>query len=95
VPDQLSADLSASIREFLDPAFAKIDEAIHLFGEDNVIKVALDLYDQHLAPLNIPFVPDSLEPVLIDTPIKVGIAHLIRTGHKAIHREPAPVTPTT
>lgn len=85
--------LPEGVRSIVDAALAQLDNAIHIAGEDAIIAYLAAKYDQHLAPLNIPYVPDALEPVLIDSPIKAGIAHLVRTGHAAIHKDPAPIIP--
>ncbi len=88
--------LPPAAKAIVDAALAQLDSAIHIAGEEAIIAYLCAKYDEVLAPLNIPFVPDALEPALIDTPIKAGIAHIVRTGHAAIHVAPilpAPAPP--
>lgn len=63
------------------------DDAIDTIGVDAAIKFAHDLYDRFVAPIDIPFVPDLLEPTVIDGPAKALIAAVIRRVHERIHRD--------
>ena len=87
----LSAEATATLKGLIDPALAMIDSAIDTMGEPAVIAYFQSLYDAHVAPLDIPYVPDIAEAV-IDQIAKQAIARLIRAGHAAIHVGP-PVTP--
>ena len=89
-PEPLSAEQSATLKELLDPALEMIDKAIDLVGEDAVVAYLNALYDKHIMPLDIPWVPDTLESVL-DSLAKSGIARLVKVGHAAIHKLPVPV----
>lgn len=74
--------------QLVDSALALIDNAIDQIGEDAVIAILQAKYDQYAAPLDVPFVPNALEPALVDVPIKQAIGYLVRAGHKAIHHDP-------
>jgi hypothetical protein len=83
----LSADAITTLKGLLDPALETIDKAIDLMGEDAVIAYLNALYDKHVSPLDIPYVPDTLEGV-VDSLAKTAIARLVRVGHAAIHKTP-------
>jgi hypothetical protein len=64
-----------------------IDDAIDSVGVEAVIVEVLKLYDEFVAPVNVPWVPDLLEPALIDAPAKQLIAATIRRAHAKIHKD--------
>jgi hypothetical protein len=64
-----------------------IDDAIDSVGVEAVIVEVLKLYDEFVAPISVPWVPDLLEPALIDAPAKQLIAATIRRAHAKIHKD--------
>jgi hypothetical protein len=40
-------------------------------------------------------VPEAIETTIVDPMAEFAIAHFVRKGHAAIHKDPAPVTPPT
>jgi hypothetical protein len=64
-----------------------IVDAIDSVGVEAVIVEVLKLYDEFVAPVNVPWVPDLLEPALIDAPAKQLIAATIRRAHAKIHKD--------
>jgi hypothetical protein len=97
VPSQLSAikaKLAASPAKagsrfaiILTWAREGLDDAIDAVGVDSIIKEAQLLYDSYVAPIDIPWVPDIAEPMLIDAPAKQLLAAIIRGFHDLIHAE--------
>lgn len=93
VPAELSAHLlglpaDRGIRQAaaLDWAFVRMmDEAIDAIGIENVIAAFLSAYDKFCVPLDIPLVPDNLEPAFDDS-VKFALAATIRGFHAHIHR---------
>ena len=65
----------------------QLDDAIDAAGVDKIIAQANVLYDKYVAPVNIPWVPDILEPTLIDAPAKQLLAAIIRGFHDLIHED--------
>jgi hypothetical protein len=65
----------------------EIDDAIDSIGVEAVIVEVLKLYDEFVAPISVPWVPDLLEPALIDAPAKQLIAATIRRAHSRIHKD--------
>jgi len=66
------------IRETLDGVTDEI-------GIEAVIAQFNELYDTFVAPVDIPFVPNLVEP-LVDAQIKKVLAQLIRGFHDMIHK---------
>lgn len=58
----------------------------NLGGVDAVITEANVLYDQYVAPIDVPWVPDIAEPMLIDTPAKQIMAALLRAVYARVHK---------
>ncbi|MGH9932134.1 MAG: hypothetical protein ACREA9_23270 [Pyrinomonadaceae bacterium] len=83
--EPLSADALETLKSLIDPAIVMIDSAIDTMGEPAVIAYFQSLYDAHVVPLDIPYVPEIAEAV-IDQIAKQAIARLIRAGHAAIHK---------
>lgn len=79
-------DAEMRIASLVDWAMTQVDSAIDAVGVEEVIRVALDLYKTHIVPLDIPLVPNILEPA-VDEAIKLMIAKLIRGFHQLVHRE--------
>lgn len=88
MPHQLSAGISAQLKDLIDPALAAIDKAIDLVGEEAVVAYLTAEYDQYIVPIDIPYVPEAMEKV-IDAIAKKEIKVLVSAAHKAIHK-PAP-----
>jgi hypothetical protein len=65
----------------------EIDDAIDSIGVEAVIVEVLKLYDEFVAPVDIPWIPSLLEPALIDAPAKQLIAATIRRAHARIHKD--------
>jgi molybdopterin-guanine dinucleotide biosynthesis protein A len=65
----------------------EIDDAIDSIGVEAVIVEVLKLYDEFVAPVDIPWIPSLLEPALIDAPAKQLIAATIRRAHSRIHKD--------
>lgn len=94
VPHELSSHLASlpadrGMRQAaaLDWGLVQIaDEAIDAIGIDNIIAAVLSAYDKYCIPLDIPFIPDNLEPAFDDS-AKFFIAATIRGFHAHIHRE--------
>jgi hypothetical protein len=85
--------LPPAVKELVDVGFDKLDQAIHIAGEDAIIAYIVDQYRRHIAPLDIPYVPEAIETTIVDPMAEFAIAHFVRKGHAAIHKDPAPVTP--
>jgi hypothetical protein len=65
-----------------------IDDVIHgMGGVEPFIVMVNGLYDTHVAPIDFPWVPNILEPALIDGPAKQIIAATIRRLHDRVHTE--------
>ncbi len=62
----------------------QIDPAMDAAGVENIVRIAHDLYDKYVVPLDLPLVPSAAEP-LVDSLIKEIIARLIRSVHDAVH----------
>lgn len=75
-----SAPKSAGSRyaAILDWAREAIDDAIDSAGVEAIVSQAVGLYDLYVAPVDVPWVPDILEPSLIDLPAKQLLAVVIR-----------------
>lgn len=65
----------------------ELDDAIDSIGVEPTIAEVLKLYDEFIAPVNVPWVPDILEPAVIDAPAKQLIAATIRRAHARIHKD--------
>ncbi len=82
-PKKLGARLSLIV----DWGSESIDDTIDAIGIEAVLAGADQLYDLYVAPLNIPLIPDMLEPALIDVPLKSAMRLIIRGFHDRIHTE--------
>lgn len=82
-----SAPKVARIRfaSILDWARSSIDDAMDRAGLDNLVNQANDLYDRYVKPVDVPWVPDVMEPTLIDQPAKLILEQLIRGFHDLVH----------
>lgn len=66
-----------------------IDDLIHeVGGIDQFCLKVRELYDKYIAPVDVPWVPNTLEPALIDTPAKAILEAVIRRLHEQIHKVP-------
>ena len=63
------------------------DNAIDAAGLENIIAAAQRLYDTHIAPVDIPWVPQLVESTVIDPAAKLLIEHMIRGFHALIHND--------
>ena len=90
-----SAPKSASTRYavIIDWARKAIDDAIDSAGVENIVSRAIALYDAYVQPVDVPWVPDILEPTLIDLPAKQLLAVVIR-GFAELVDDDAPTGPT-
>jgi hypothetical protein len=64
-----------------------IDDAIDSVGVEAVVAEVDKLYLEFVAPVNVPWIPDILEPTLIDAPARQLIAATIRRAHSRIHKD--------
>jgi hypothetical protein len=62
----------------VDWARKAIDDGIDAVGVEELVSRAVALYDAYVQPIDVPWVPDILEPTLIDLPAKQILAVLIR-----------------
>jgi len=85
--DSMPALAELRIAGLIDLVRDQLDDLIDSVGVEEVIRQVHTLYDVYVAPVNVPFVPDILEPSLIDAPIKQVLAGLIRRLHERIHDE--------
>lgn len=72
----------------LDWAMDRVDDVIDETGVEQIIAIAMQLYDTYIAPIDVPWVPNLAEPVVIDEPAKWLIAQVIRGFHQPIHKAP-------
>ena len=75
-----SAPKSAGVRFAAIIAWAKhaIDDVIDAAGVETIVSHAVALYDRYVAPVDVPWIPDLLEPTLLDLPAKQLLAIVIR-----------------
>lgn len=71
----------------IDWARKAIDDAMDSAGVDAIINQAHLLYDTYVMPFDIPWVPDILEPAVIDRPAKQLLAALIRGFYDLVDDE--------
>lgn len=63
-----------------------LDSFIHACGGiDAVIRAAEKAYDDYVAPLDIPGVPNLIEPQ-VDSAIRLAIGAVLRSVHSQVHR---------
>lgn len=63
-----------------------LDALIHtLGGIDAVIRTAEAAYDAYVAPLDIPGVPNLIEPQ-VDSAMRLAIGAVLRSVHSQVHR---------
>ena len=92
IPASLATRLESAAGAFA----AHLDDLIHEYGPDNVKAAMRAYYAKYVAPLDVPYVPDALEPMVIDTPAMLAIDGLFDFFHSKIHRDsPAPASPPT
>lgn len=97
----ISIDPNAAQRlaALLDWAMQYADSAIDAAGVENIVLVSQGLYDKYIAPIDVPWIPDPAEPVVVDFPARWFIGQVIRGFHQFVHREPQvapiPVVPPT
>lgn len=74
--------IGGKLVEFLVP---QLDEWVHaLGGIDAVISVVLAAYDKYAAPIDLPGIPNIIEPA-VDAAAKRLLSALIRAAHDRIH----------
>lgn len=83
----LPAHAHVRLWALLDYVREAIDDAVDAAGVDALVAYAHDLYDKHIAPIDVPWVPNADEPEVIDKPAKWLIAQAIHGAHNAIHTE--------
>jgi hypothetical protein len=64
-----------------------IDDAIDSVGVEVVVAEVDRLYVEFVAPIDIPWIPNIIEPAVIDAPARQLIAATIRRAHARIHKE--------
>jgi hypothetical protein len=74
---------------------ANLDELIHEHGADHIKAGLRAYYAKRIAPIDVPYVPDSLEPHVIDTPLLMGLDRAFDYFHERVHKaaNPPPTTP--
>jgi hypothetical protein len=89
--DTLSARLAASApsaeSRLIDILTEPLDDAIDLLGESAVIAQLHALYDQYVAPADVPWVPEVVEATVIDPLAKSLIATAVKRFHARIHKD--------
>ena len=102
MPESSLAGIQAQLSEspkFAAPRFwqiiewakARVDDGLDSVGVENVVERANLLYDSYVAPVDIPWVPDALEPAMIDAPAKQILAALIRAFAKWADDDATPI----
>jgi hypothetical protein len=86
----LPPNAATRLAALLEWARIQVDSAFDAAGVDNVVLVAQGMYSKYIAPLDVPWIPDSQEPAMIDLPAKWFIGQVIRGFHNIVHREPSP-----
>lgn len=83
-----AAPKSAELRAGIIDDFIRepIDDLIDSIGLEPFIAQVNMLYDQYVAPLDIPWVPNIVEPA-VDQAVKSFLGHVIRKLHDKIHTE--------
>lgn len=88
---QLSAEPAGKIgraASLIEYVWDYADDLIDgLGGAEPLIVEINKLYDQYVAPYDVPGIPDALEPALIDAPVKLLIASIVRRLHDRIHKD--------
>jgi hypothetical protein len=87
VPTSLPSGLLDRLESATDVFAKHIDDLIHEYGADNIKAAFNAYYDKHLAPLDVPYVPDSAEPFVIDQPAKLLFGRVLDFIHAKVHRE--------
>lgn len=71
----------------VDWARKAIDDVFDAAGVETIIAQAHALYDQYVVPIDVPWVPDVLEPLAIDRPAKQLLAAMIRGFYDLVDDE--------
>jgi hypothetical protein len=64
-----------------------IDDAIDSVGVEVVVAEVDRLYVEFVAPIDIPWIPNIIEPAVIDAPARQLLAAVIRRAHARIHKD--------
>jgi hypothetical protein len=64
-----------------------IDDAIDSVGVETVVAEVDRLYVEFVAPIDIPWIPNIIEPAVIDAPARQLLAAVIRRAHARIHKD--------
>ena len=76
--------IGGKLVEWLVP---QLDQWVHqLGGIDAVIAVVLAAYDSYVVPLDLPGIPNIIEPT-VDAAAKRLLSALIRAAHDRIHKD--------
>lgn len=95
-PSTFPAEVLTALESAFKDSATQIDVLIHKHGPENVKAGIRAYYMKHLAPIDIPYVPNALEPHVIDTPLMMALDaafDLLHTKIHAVANPPAPVTP--
>jgi hypothetical protein len=65
----------------------EIDDAIDSVGVETVVAEVDRLYLEFVAPIDVPWIPNIIEPAVIDAPARKLIAAVIRRAHARIHKD--------
>lgn len=83
----LPAEASTRLAALLDYIREMIDDKIDKHGIENVIYYVQSQYDKHIAPLDIPWIPNADEPAVVDAPAKWLLAQAVHGFHKLVHKD--------
>lgn len=87
----LPADPNIRTAALIDWGFVRImDQAIDAIGVESVVSAAQAAFEKYVVPLDIPGIPNEMEPIYFDAPAKLLIGMAIRGFHSAIHK-PGPL----
>jgi hypothetical protein len=87
LPPEAETRLAALITFVCQEAHTLADQ---MGGIDAFVAYEAKLYDTYVAPVDVPWVPDMLEPVLIDVPVKKVLEAITRRAYQ----RGAPLVPT-
>jgi hypothetical protein len=93
VAEPLSTGARETLEQIFAPAFeamrAGLDQGFHAVGEENVSIFLQGKYREFIYPIDMPGVPNLIEPAL-DEAIVMVIPKGVAAAHKLVHRDPAP-----
>ncbi len=92
MPAEFKDEVLKALEGLFHDAAVRVDSLIHEHGATNVKAALAAYYDKHIVPIDVPYVPDSLEPHVIDTPLKMGLSAAFDYFHKRVHEVANPPT---